>query len=222
MIFKNFISIGPNCVIRSRIDYYLKNKGLDYGKTNFFDYSLCNSSSLVQLLRECDINYYFNLKNIEYKKTNDNNGFAHVCLKNVYFKSIHDVKNCENENEIKKELQKYIEKYKRRYYRLLSRIKSKENIVLIHMGEIENDQYEKIRKNLNFICDKKIPIICICDFEKNFYLEENDLFIKINCNINQYNIKTKTNWLWMDFINWNELFLTIEKFYIKFFSKKIF
>lgn len=222
MIFKNFVSLGPNCVIRSRLDFYLKNKEINYGETNFFDYNLCNSNSLVQLLKVCDIDYYFNLNNIEYKRTNDTHGFAHVWLKNVYFKSIHDVKNCEDNQEVEKEILRYIEKYKRRHDRLIKRIKNSNPLVLIYMGEIKDEEYDQIRINLNSISQKKIPIVCLHDFGENSYIEKKDLFVKINYNLYRIGVETKTNWIWMDFLDWNNLFFSMEKIYQDFFNKKLF
>jgi hypothetical protein len=220
MIFSNFVSLGPNCVLRGMLDTYLKSKGFKCGPTNFFDYNLCNQETLTHFLKECNLDDYFNLKNLTCEKTNDRHGFAHVWLNNVYFKSIHDVKNCDPP-QLEKELNYYIEKYKRRHSRLLDRIKNKSPLLFVYMGEIDKNYYKIIRENLNKLTIKPIPIICIHDFGESNKIETQGLFVKINYNSYCHKIKTKTNWIWMDFIDWDSIFLSLKKTYQFFFKQTL-
>lgn len=210
---QDFISLGPHCCLRLRLESKMRELGMSSGPTNFFDYNLCDDNTLAQFLKQCDIEKYFNEENIIYKKTNETQGHAHVSLKNIYFKSIHDAKNCNSPSEIKNEIKNYIEKYKRRYNRFLKKIKSKNHTVLVYMGKISQENKYAIENGIKGISNKKIPIICLDDFGKNTpEIDQKGIFFQVNYN-KFYNCPLesikKTNWIWMNFLEWDEIFRNI-------------
>lgn len=210
---RDFISLGPHCCLRLRLENKMKELGIDPGPTGFFDYNLCDDDTLSCFLKKCKIEEYFNTENIAYKKTNDTHGHAHVNLKNIYFKSIHDAKNCNSNSEVKSEIENYIQKYKRRYGRLLNRITSRNHTVLVYMGKIRQENKSSIECGIKSISNKKIPIICLDDFGKEApEIQQKGIFFHVNYN-KFYNCPLesikKTNWIWMNFLEWDHIFKNI-------------
>lgn len=207
---RDFVSLGPNCCIRTRIDDCMKSRGLNIGPTNFFDYNLCGEDALVLFLNTCEIESHFNENNISYVRTNETHGHAHLSLNNVDFKSIHDAKNQYSKKDIDEEIKKYIEKYKRRHARLISRIKTSKHLILIRMGSISEQNLKKIKLNIAGITNRITPIVCLDDFGFQApNIEEKDLIFRVNYN-KLYDCPSeyikKTNWLWMNFLDWDEIF----------------
>jgi hypothetical protein len=216
---QDFVSLGPNCCIRTRIDDRMRSCGLDPGPTNFFDYSLCGEEALVLFLGACDIQSYFNESNISYHKTNDTHGHAHLSLNNMYFKSIHDAKNRNSKEDVKNEIKIYIERYKRRYSRLIYQIQQKNNLMLIRMGSISEKNLEKIRINIESLTNRYRPIVFLDDFgPQSPDIKEKDLFFWVNYNkfykCDSEFVK-KTNWMWMNFLDWDEIFRMLLEVYDK-------
>lgn len=220
-IFKNFISMGPHCCIRLRINDLLGSAGLQYGETGMFDYNICDTETLKTLVSDCDISQYFNKDNIEYKKTNDPNGFAHVSLKNVNFKSIHDVPNRCGE-ELESEIKKYVAKYKRRHRRLLDMLKSKKEVAFVYMERMSDEDAGEIRENISRITKKITPIIRLHDFGKEEPLiAESGGNFRVNY-ARLYKCEAeyikKTNWIKMEFLDWDGIFSALEKVYLSCFK----
>jgi hypothetical protein len=206
---KNFISLGPHCCMRLRIKNQMEIHGFESGPTSFFDYNLCDENTLSKILRLCKIEDYFNKENIEYIRTSENHNHAHVNLKNIYFKSIHDVKNCEG-IELENEIKNYIERYKRRYHRLVSRISSRDDIVFVYMGKISDENTAAIEDGIKKISKKKVPIICLNDLGK----ESPDVKQKgmvFDVNYSKFYERApggepSINWIWMNFLDWEGIF----------------
>lgn len=195
--------------MRLRIKKQMEVHGLEGVPNNFFDYSLCDDNTLAKILKDCEIGYYFNREKIEYERTSENHNHAHVCLKNIYFKSIHDVKNCER-TKLENEIKNYIERYKRRYHRLISIISSRDNVIFVYMGKISDENAAAINNGMKTISKKKVPIICLNDLGK----ESPDVKQKgmiFDVNYSKFYERApggepSINWIWMNFLDWEGIF----------------
>jgi hypothetical protein len=202
----NFISIGPHCCPRMRIDYIKNKNGIYIKETNFFDYLMVNINSIKQIFNTNNIETYINRENINIYGFNQDN--LYIELKNIELKSIHDVINDIDENN--KELnihEQFIEKYIRRYNRLIELVNNNQKICFIYQTHIPHEDYDELNSILKTkFVNTEIIIISFQDFGENkpiierygnlYYLNYNSMYIT-----KDYIYEAS-----MNFLNWDLIF----------------
>lgn len=149
------ISLGNACKVRESIDRF---NGVRQ-ETNIFDWVLSDFSSVVTIFQAISNNCEKTIfdqhlfKNEGSHPTYNN----HVCLshKFIYFKSLHDVEN--NEENFNVNLQEFIKKYLRRSERLRNLIKSStEKINFLYFVGSKEQIPTKEKMYYFIICIKKM------------------------------------------------------------------
>ena len=210
---KNFISLGPNCCIRLRLDHYLQLYGMKCDKTNLFDWNLINTNTLRQFLSsKIDIQQYFNKNNLTTGKIGNK---LYVELKDVYFRSIHDIAPNLKTHILDKALDEYVKKCVRRHVRLINRIHSNDPIVFVYMDDIPQECYQHIQENVRIASGGVNRIfVCLSDYGPDqCMLTNSEGLHRVNYH-NLYNVNNDniieflrtTNWLYMEFLNWDKIF----------------
>ena len=203
----NFISLGPHCCPRMRLDY-IKNKNknrINITETNFFDYLMVNINSIKQIFNIENIETFINRENINIYGSNDKN--LYIELKNIELKSIHDiVKDVDENNELNINKQ-FIEKYIRRYNRLIELLNNNKKICFIYQSFISYEDYNELYNILKtkFI-NTEIIIISFQDFgEDKQIIEKYENLYYLNYN-SMYITKDYIYEPSMSFLNWDLIF----------------
>jgi uncharacterized protein YktA (UPF0223 family) len=196
-----YISIGVACCVKYNIDKYIGNS-----ETLFFDWLMTSMNSVIEILSCNNINNILYLDNIildvnnPYKLEN-----SRIVIKSLNFcVSIHDLPRNYTDNDILD----FIDKYTRRFNRIIEYIKSNEKLCFIRFGHENNDNIYKFIetiKKINANCD--FTIVVIDNDKKNnteILKQNNFLHFKFNVDNNPNDWKK-------DCLNWNNIFLDIEK-----------
>jgi hypothetical protein len=193
----DIISLGPNCSVKYQTDLFLKNNKKKIKETNFFDWLYSNFNSVINLLECNNIKDIINKKNILIKRHNSQKSdVTFQKLNNI--RSIHDMKNIYDENDINT----FVDKYIRRYERLITLIKNNNINIFIY-----NDYLDKENEN------KFIELIKKINSTKNFYLitisnkypEDEIINNIINITTKNKILNKKYDWT-NSHINWNLIF----------------
>jgi hypothetical protein len=219
-----YISIGSACSVKYNIDKY-RHKN----KTLFFDWLMTDMNSVIKIL-ECnninDILYFDNIsRDVDCPYFFNN---SKIVIKSLpYCVSIHDLPIKYTDNDILN----FIEKYRRRFNRIVNYIKSKKKLCFIRIGCEDYDTIYKFIetiKKINIHCDFTIVVIDN-DKKNNTEILKQNNFLHIKLNIDKPSEEKKNGWT-LYFLNWNNIFLDIEKnikigvlktFYYKLFFFKV-
>jgi hypothetical protein len=212
-ILNNFISFGPHCCPRQRLDYIKNKYGMCITETHFFDYLMVNINTIKNIFNIENIETYINYQNINiYGSGNEH---LHIELKNIELKSIHDVdKNLDNSNTESTINEQFIEKYIRRYNRLIDFININEKICFIYQSIISYEDYTELNNIFNEkFMNKEIIIISFYDFGENkpilekfgnlYYLNYNSMYITKDYIYDSF----------MCFLNWDLIFEHMKNIY---------
>ena len=203
MKYMKYISIGEACNVKYNIDKY---RGKS--ETLFFDWLMTSMDSVIEILNCNNINNILYSDNIVRDLNNPhhrNNSIIVIKSLNRCV-SIHDL----SKNYTNNEVLVFIDKYSRRFKRIIEYIKSNEQICFIRMGCVSCDEIYKFIetiKKINRNCD--FTIVVIYNNKQNnpeIVKQHNLLYIKLNVDIPI----EKNDWT-QQFLNWNSIFLDIEK-----------
>ena len=128
IIRDKFITLGNCCFYGLyKRKYISDNNSKDWGETYFFDWIVSNVDSFVKFMECENLDEYFNKKNIW---TTKGKFYRNVMMKNINFKSMHDV--LVKDGLIERDL---FEKYKRRHERIINKIKNEKDLVCFYNGK---------------------------------------------------------------------------------------
>jgi hypothetical protein len=205
LVLNNFISLGPHCCPRMRLDYIKNKNRINITETHFFDYLMVNINSIKQIFNIENIKTFINRENINIYGSNDEN--LYIELKNIELKSIHDiVKDVDENNELNINKQ-FIEKYIRRYNRLIELLNNNKKICFIYQSFISYEDYNELYNILKtkFI-NTEIIIISFQDFgEDKQIIEKYENLYYLNYN-SMYITKDYIYEPSMSFLNWDLIF----------------
>jgi len=196
-----YISIGNACSVKYNIDKY---RGKS--ETLFFDWLMTEMNSVIEILECNNINNILYLENII---RDVNNPYilenSRIVIKSLnHCVSIHDLPRNYTDNDILD----FIDKYSRRFNRIVQYIKSNEKLCFIRFGHVNYDEIYKFIetiKKINANCDFTIVVIDNDKKNNTEILKQNNLLhIKLNVD------NSENDWT-QQFLNWNNIFLDIEK-----------
>ena len=195
-----YISIGNACCVKYNIDKY---RGKS--ETLFFDWLMISIDSVIEILNCNNINNILYSDNIVRDLNNQNDcNNSRIVIKSLNFcVSIHDLGKNYTDNDVLD----FIDKYSRRFKRIIEYIKSNEQICFIRTGYVScNEIYNFIEtiKKINSNCD--FTIVVIDNNKQNtpeIIKQPNLLYIKLN-------VTEEVDWT-QQFLNWNSIFIDIEK-----------
>ena len=198
-----YISIGYKCSVKYNIDKY---RGAS--ETLFFDRLMTSMDSVIEILNCNNINNILYSDNIVRDLNNPyhyNN--SRIVIKSLnWCVSIHDLSKNYTDNDVLD----FIDKYSRRFKRIIEYIKSNEQICFIRMGDVSCDiiyKFIETIKTINSNCD--FTIVVIDNNKQNMpeiIKQQNLLYIKLNVHVPI----GENDWT-CEFLNWNSIFLEIEK-----------
>ena len=169
---------------------------------------MTSMDSVIEILNCNNINTILYSDNIVRDLNNpSNSNNSRIIIKSLNFcVSIHDLGKNYTDNDVLD----FIDKYSRRFKRIIEYIKSNEQICFIRIGYVSCDEIykfietiKKINSNCNF------TIVVIDNNKQNkpeIIKQHNLLYIKLNVNIPI----EEFDWT-LQFLNWNNIFLDIEK-----------
>ncbi len=204
-----YISIGYACSVKYNIDKYRGES-----ETLFFDWLMTSMDSVIEILNCNNINNILYSDNIvrdlnnphHCTNSNCNCTNSRIVIKSLnWCVSIHDLSKNYTDNDVLD----FIDKYSRRFKRIIEYIKSNEQICFIRMGYVSYDEIYKFIetiKKINSNCD--FTIVVIDNNKQNepeIIKKDNLLYIKL-----KVDIPTEFEWT-HQFLNWNSIFLDIEK-----------
>ena len=199
-----YISIGNTCSVKYNINKY---RGTS--ETLFFDWLMTSMDSVIEILNCNNINNILYSDNIVKDLTNQHLDITNsrIFIKSLnYCVSIHDLSPTYTDNDVLD----FIDKYSRRFERIIEYIKSNEQICFIRIGDVSFDEIYKFIetiKKINSNCDFTIAVIDNNEHNKpEIIKQQNLLYIKLNVVIPVEEI----DWT-MQFLNWDSIFLDIEK-----------
>lgn len=201
----NFISLGPHCCPRMRLDWIKSKNGIEITKTNFFDYLMVNNETIKTILDTESIETIFNKTNINiYGYGAD---YLSVELNNIFLRSIHDVTNDIDKNRHDSNIQEqFIDKYIRRYHRLIDTLNNNKKTFFIYQGNISYEDYIEFDKIFKKKFTNKIIIISFLDFgESRPIIERFENLYYLNYN-SMYLTKDYVYESSMEFLNWDLIF----------------
>lgn len=218
----NFYSLGPHCCPRIRLDYIKNKNNLQITETNFFDYLMVDINCIKKIFSENIIENYLNIDNISIYHADSH---LYIKIKNLELKSIHDVysyndydtsdynKLLENLEVQQNITENFIKKYIRRYERLINLLENDKNILFIYQNNILISDYIELNNIFKKYTNKKIVIVCLCDYglEKKI-IEKYEFLYYLNYN-NMYYTKEYIYDPTMIFLNWDLIFENINLIY---------
>lgn len=198
-----YISIGNACSVKYNIDKY---RGKS--ETLFFDWLMTSMDSVIEILNCNNINNILYPDNIVRDlNTPHHCDNSRIVIKSLNFcVSIHDLSKNYTDNDVLD----FIDKYSRRFKRIIEYIKSNEQICFIRMGDVSFDKIYKFIetiKTINSNCNFTIVVIDNNKQNKSEIIKQpNLLYIKLNVDVPI----GEFDWTY-EFLNWNSIFLEIEK-----------